>query len=164
MAGVTDDYRRFLGLASHEYFHSWNVKRIKPAAFVPYDLARENYTRQLWAFEGITSYYDDLALVRSGIIDSKSYLELVGQNITGVLRVPGRHVQSLADSSFDAWIKFYRRDENTPNAVVSYYAKGALVALALDLTLRNAGASLDDLMRVLWQRYGETGTGVPEEG
>jgi len=164
MAGVTDDYRRFLGLASHEYFHSWNVKRIKPAAFVPYDLARENYTRQLWAFEGITSYYDDLALVRSGIIDSKSYLELVGQNITGVLRVPGRHVQSLADSSFDAWIKFYRRDENTPNAVVSYYAKGALVALALDLMLRNAGASLDDLMRALWQRYGKTGTGVPEDG
>ena len=158
MAGVTDDYRRFLGLASHEYFHSWNVKRIKPAAFVPYDLARENYTRQLWAFEGITSYYDDLALVRSGVIDSKSYLELVGQNITGVLRVPGRHVQSLADSSFDAWIKFYRRDENTPNAVVSYYAKGALVALALDLTLRSAGASLDDLMRLLWQRHGETGS------
>jgi len=164
MAGVTHEYRRFLGLASHEYFHSWNVKRIKPAAFAPYDLARENYTRLLWAFEGITSYYDDLALVRSGVIDSKSYLELVGQNITGVLRVPGRHVQSLADSSFDAWIKFYRPDENTPNAVVSYYAKGALVALALDLTLRNAGASLDDLMRVLWQRHGETGAGVPENG
>ncbi len=164
MAGVTADYRRFLGLASHEYFHSWNVKRIKPAAFVPYDLARENYTRQLWAFEGITSYYDDLALVRSGVIDPRSYLELVGQAITGVLRVPGRHVQSLAESSFDAWIKFYRRDENAPNAIVSYYAKGALVALALDLTLRNAGASLDDLMRILWQRHGETGIGVPEDG
>ena len=80
VAEITDDYRRLLGLASHEYFHSWNVKRIKPAAFVPYDLARENYTRQLWAFEGITSYYDDLALVRSGVIDSKSYLELVGQS------------------------------------------------------------------------------------
>ncbi len=164
MEGVTDDYRRFLGLASHEYFHSWNVKRIKPAAFVPYDLGRESYTRQLWAFEGITSYYDDLTLVRCGVIDAESYLELLGQTITGVLRTPGRHVQSVADSSFDAWIKFYRRDENAPNAVISYYAKGALVALALDLTLRGAGASLDDLMRLLWQRHGAGGSGVPEDG
>ena len=164
MPGINADYRRFLGLASHEYFHCWNVKRIKPAAFVPYDLARENYTRQLWAFEGITSYYDDLALLRSGVIDPPSYLELVGQNITNVLRGPGRLVQSLGDSSFDAWIKFYRRDENSPNAVVSYYAKGALVALALDLTLRKAGTSLDDLMRVLWERHGQTGIGVPENG
>ena len=162
--GVAADYRRFLGLASHEYFHAWNVKRIKPVAFAPYDLAREGYTRQLWAFEGITSYYDDLTLVRSGVIDPKSYLELIGQNITTVLRGPGRHVQSLGDSSFDAWIKFYRRDENAPNAVVSYYVKGSLVALALDLTLRESGTSLDDLMRALWKRYGETGVGVPEDG
>jgi len=162
--GLSADYRRFLGLASHEYFHAWNAKRIKPAAFVPYDLTQENYTRQLWAFEGITSYYDDLALVRSGVIDPKSYLQLVAQNITTVLRGPGRKVQSLADSSFDAWIKFYRRDENSPNAVVSYYVKGALVALALDLTLRTARSSLDDLMRLLWKRYGETSIGVPENG
>ena len=161
---LSADYRRFLGLASHEYFHAWSVKRIKPAAFVPYDLSRENYTRQLWAFEGITSYYDDLALVRSGVIDPGSYLELLGQNITTVLRGPGRKVQSLADSSFDAWIKFYRRDENSPNAIVSYYVKGALVALALDLTLRTSGSSLDDLMRLLWKRYGEPGIGVPENG
>ncbi len=164
IAKVTDDYRSFLGLASHEYFHAWNVKRIKPAAFVPYDLAREGYTRQLWAFEGLTSYYDDLALVRSGVIDAGSYLELVGRTITGVLRTPGRHVQSVADSSFDAWIKYYRQDENTPNAVVSYYAKGALVGLALDLLLRREGAALDDVMRALWQRYGRTGVGVPEHG
>ena len=163
-ARISDDYRRFLGLASHEYFHSWHVKRIKPAAFVPYDLARESYTRQLWAFEGITSYYDDLALTRSGVIEPRSYLELVGETITTVLRGPGRHVQSLGESSFDAWIKYYRRDENTPNAVVSYYAKGALVALALDLTLRNRGASLDALMRELWRRHGGTGVGVPEDG
>jgi predicted metalloprotease with PDZ domain len=162
--GVSSDYRRFLGLASHEYFHAWNVKRIKPAAFVPYDLTRESYTRQLWAFEGITSYYDDLALVRSGVIDAKSYLELVGQNVTTVLRGPGRKVQSVADSSFDAWIKFYRRDENSPNAIVSYYVKGSLVALALDLTLRTLRSSLDDVMRSLWKRYGETGIGVPENG
>jgi predicted metalloprotease with PDZ domain len=164
VANVTDDYRRFLGLASHEYFHAWNVKRIKPAAFVPYDLGGENYTRQLWAFEGITSYYDDLALVRSGVIDHSGYLELLGRAITTVLRNPGRHVQSVADSSFDAWIKHYRRDENSPNAVVSYYAKGSLVALALDLILRANGSSLDAAMRALWQRFGRTGTGVPEDG
>jgi len=161
---ITDEYRGFLGLASHEYFHSWNVKRIKPAAFVPYDLAREGYTRQLWAFEGITSYYDDLALVKSGVIDAGSYLELLGRTATAVLRTPGRHVQSVADASFDAWIKYYRPDENTPNAGVSYYAKGALVALALDLALRRDGSSLDALMRELWRRHGRTGVGVPEDG
>ena len=161
---ISDKYLNLLGLASHEYFHSWNVKRIKPAAFLPYDLAREGYTRQLWAFEGITSYYDDLALVRSGLIDDKRYLELLGRTITNVLRTPGRHRQSVADSSFDAWIKFYRQDENSPNAVVSYYAKGSLVALALDLTLRHAGSSLDRVMRALWERYGAPGKGVPEDG
>ncbi len=159
---VTEDYRTFLGLASHEYFHSWNVKRIKPAAFVPYDLAREAYTRQLWAFEGITSYYDDLALVRSGVLPVDDLLELLGRTITTVMRGPGRHLQSVADSSFDAWIKYYRPDENTPNAVVSYYTKGSLVALALDLTLRRHGSSLDALMRTLWQRHGRTGIGVAE--
>jgi predicted metalloprotease with PDZ domain len=165
VAEIGDDYLGFLGLASHEYFHTWNVKRIKPAAFVPYDLARENHTRQLWAFEGITSYYDDLALVRSGLITPARYLELAGRTITSVLRGPGRLTQSVAESSFDAWIKYYRQDENTPNAVVSYYAKGALVALALDLLLRVDGrASLDDLMRALWQRHGKTGIGVPEDG
>jgi predicted metalloprotease with PDZ domain len=165
VAGIDDDYLTLLGLASHEYFHAWNVKRIKPAAFTPYDLARENLTRQLWAFEGITSYYDDLALVRARLIAPSGYLELVGRTVTTVLREEGRLRQSVAESSFDAWIKYYRRDENTPNAVVSYYAKGALVALALDLTLRLEGrASLDDLMRNLWRHHGETGTGVPEDG
>ncbi|HEY8244251.1 MAG TPA: peptidase M61 [Casimicrobiaceae bacterium] len=164
VAKATDDYRGFLGLASHEYFHSWNVKRIKPAAFVPYDLAREAYTRQLWAFEGITSYYDDLALVRSGVIDVDGYLELLGRTMSSVLRTPGRAVQSVADASFDAWIKYYRPDENTPNACVSYYAKGALVALALDLTLRDHGSSLDALMRELWREHGASGIGVPEDG
>ncbi len=163
MKEVTEDYRTFLGLASHEYFHSWNVKRIKPAAFTPYDLARESYTRQLWAFEGITSYYDDLALVRSGVLPVGDYLELLGRTITAVQRTPGRLVQSIAESSFDAWIKFYRQDENTPNAVVSYYAKGSLVALALDLTLRRYGSSLDTLMQRLWREHGAGGTGVAED-
>ncbi len=154
---MDDGYRGFLGLCSHEYFHTWNVKRIKPAVFVPYDLQQENYTPLLWLFEGFTSYYDDLFLVRSGVIDEAAYFTLLGKTINQVLGGNGRTKQSVADSSFDAWVKYYRRDENTPNAVVSYYTKGALVALALDLTIRSKSAgkaSLDDLMRVLWQRHG----------
>ncbi|QKT02509.1 M61 family metallopeptidase [Ectothiorhodospiraceae bacterium 2226] len=165
--GMKPGYRSLLGLCSHEYFHTWNVKRIKPAEFVPYDLQRENYTRQLWAFEGITSYYDDLALVRSGLIELKDYLELLGQTATRVWRGSGRHKQTLEESSFDAWTKFYRQDENAPNAIVSYYTKGALTALALDLTLRRETAgrvTLDEVMRALWIRYGKRGEGVPAGG
>lgn len=163
--GVDDDYRTFLGLASHEYFHSWNVKRIKPAAFTPYDLTQENYTRLLWAFEGFTSYYDDLALVRSGLISMADYLEIVGKNISTVLRTNGRLKQSVAEASFDAWIKYYRPDENAPNALVSYYVKGSLVALALDLKLRrDSQVSLDEVMRALWIAHGQSGIGVPENG
>jgi predicted metalloprotease with PDZ domain len=166
-AQAGERYRSFLGLASHEYFHTWNVKRIKPAAFAPYDLDRENYTTLLWAFEGITSYYDDLALVRCGLIGARDYLELLGRSITAYLRAPGRAKQSLAESSFDAWIKYYRQDENSPNAIVSYYGKGSLVALCLDLLIRSrtdGRRSLDDMMRALWQRYGLTGAGVEEDG
>ncbi|MDR0576054.1 MAG: PDZ domain-containing protein [Candidatus Accumulibacter sp.] len=166
MKGLPEGYRRFLGLCSHEYFHVWNVKRIKPAAFTPYDLDRENYTTQLWAFEGITSYYDDLALLRSGVVTLDDWLDLTAKTIARVMRDPGRLRQSLAESSFDAWSKFYRPDENTPNAVVDYYAKGALAALALDLTLRRetrGRASLDDVMRALWRRFGQTGIGVGDD-
>jgi len=158
-------YRGFLGLASHEYFHAWNVKRIRPLAFAPGDLSREAYTRQLWAFEGITSYYDDLALVRCGLLPEGDYLRTLAETATRVLRGQGRRVQSVAESSFDAWIKFYRADENAANAIVSYYAKGSLVALALDLLIRERSAgrrSLDDLMRRLWCEHGLTGAGVPE--
>jgi predicted metalloprotease with PDZ domain len=167
MEGLPDGYKTFLGLCSHEYFHTWNVKRIKPAAFTPYDLGRENHTRLLWAFEGFTSYYDDLALVRSGVIGVDDYLGLLGKTISNVMRGSGRLKQSVAESSFDAWTKYYRQDENAPNAIVSYYAKGALIALALDVQLR-AGSegrtSLDDVMRLLWQRHGLTGVGVAEDG
>ena len=166
MTGLPEGYRTFLGLCSHEYFHTWHVKRIKPAAFTPCDLERENYTTLLWAFEGFTSYYDDLALLRSGAIERKDWLELMGKTISNVLRTPGRLKQSLAESSFDAWSKFYRPDENTPNAVVSYYAKGALFALALDLTLRaktDGRVALDDVMRALWEKHGKTGVGVDED-
>lgn len=164
---INESYRDFLALCSHEYFHTWNVKRIKPAAFLPYDLSREVHTSLLWAFEGITSYYDELALVRAGLIEPESYLEMVSQAITRVMRTPGRFKQSVAESSFDAWTKFYKQDENAPNAIVSYYAKGAIVALALDLVIRQASGgkrSLDDLMRVLWQRHGRPLQGVPEHG
>ena len=164
---VSAGYRRFLGLASHEYFHAWNVKRIKPEVFTPYDLTRETYTRQLWFFEGFTSYYDDLTLVRSGLIDLLAYLELIAENIGRVMSQAGRLKQSVADSSFDAWVKYYRQDENSPNAIVSYYQKGAMVALALDLTIRqrtHGAKSLDDVMRTLWAAHGRSGHGVPEGG
>lgn len=154
---MSDGYRTYLGLCSHEYFHTWNVKRIKPAAFAPYDLRTEAYTSLLWLFEGFTSYYDDLMLVRSGVIDEKAYFKLVAKAVNGVLRGSGRSKQSVAESSFDAWTKYYRQDENSPNAIVSYYAKGSLVALVLDLTIRSetkGRKSLDDVMRALWQRYG----------
>jgi predicted metalloprotease with PDZ domain len=152
-----------LGLCSHEYFHAWLVKRIKPKAFQPYDLGGRNHTRLLWLFEGFTSYYDDLQLLRSKAISLPRYLELLANNWNGVLRNPGRHKQSVADSSFDAWTKYYQMDENTPNAVVSYYAKGALIALGLDLVMRQHSKgklSLDDLMRTLWQEYGKPFLGI----
>jgi predicted metalloprotease with PDZ domain len=154
---ATDGYLKFLGLCSHEYFHTWNVKRIKPAAFAPYDLQAETYTPLLWLFEGFTSYYDDLLLVRSGLLDEATYLKLQAKTIGSVLRGSGRTKQSVADSSFDAWGKYYRQDENAPNAIVSYYTKGSLVALTFDLTIRaktDGAKSLDDVMLALWQRFG----------
>ena len=154
---TTDGYRTYLGLCSHEYFHTWNVKRIKPAVFAPYDLSQENYTSLLWLFEGFTSYYDDLMLVRSGLIKEADYFTLLGKTIGGVLRGSGRLKQAVTESSFDAWVKYYRQDENAANAIVSYYTKGSLVALAFDLTIRSQTQnrkSLDDVMRLLWQRYG----------
>lgn len=148
---TSDGYANLLGLISHEYFHTWNVKRLRPAEFTRYDYTRENYTELLWFFEGFTSYYDDLFLVRTGLIDAARYLRLVARTVSGVLAMPGRKVQSVAQSSFDAWVKYYRSDENTPNSTISYYTKGALIALALDLSLRAEGrGTLDDVMRALW--------------
>ena len=150
-AQPAEGYTDLLGLISHEYFHAWNVKRLKPRDFARLDYARENYTRLLWFFEGFTSYYDDLLLLRGGLIDAAHYLQLVAKTMSAVAATPGRELQSVAASSFDAWVKYYRGDENTPNATVSYYAKGALVALAFDLTLRSEGrGSLDEVMRRLW--------------
>lgn len=171
-SAMSEGYRGFLGLCSHEYFHTWNVKRIKPAVFAPYDLSQENYTPLLWLFEGFTSYYDDLSLVRTGLIDAEAYLGLLAKTVNGVMRGSGRLRQSVAESSFDAWTKYYRQDENAPNAIVSYYAKGSLVALLFDLTIRaqtRGRRSLDDVMRALWRRFGRDfyapgkGRGVTEE-
>ena len=145
------DYQRFLGLCSHEYFHSWLVKFIRPENFANYDLDQEGYTSLLWIFEGFTSYYDDLILYRSGVISQESYLKLLKSQIDRYLQNPGRFIQSVSESSFDAWIKFYRQDENSNNAGTSYYNKGCLVALCLDLGLRLRGSNLDALMRRLYE-------------
>ena len=148
-----DGYTTLLGLISHEYFHTWNVKRLRPAELGQYDYSQENYTQLLWFFEGFTSYYDDLLLKRAGLIDDATYLKLLTKTVNQVLQTPGREVQSVAQASFDAWVKYYRQDENTPNATVSYYTKGALVALCFDLTLRVEGhTNLDEVMRALWVR------------
>jgi len=150
---AADGYTTLLGLISHEYFHTWNVKRLRPAEFTRYDYTQENYTELLWFFEGFTNYYDDLLLRRAALIDNATYLALLGKVINGVLQSPGRKLQSVAQASFDAWVKYYRPDENSPNATISYYTKGSLVALCLDLSLRQGGkTSLDAVMRTLWQR------------
>lgn len=150
-AEPSKDYQRFLGLCSHEYFHAWLVKFIRPETFVNYDLNREGYTSLLWIFEGFTSYYDDLMLLRSGVINQESYLALLKTQIDRYLQNPGRFIQPVSESSFDAWVKFYRQDENSNNAGTSYYNKGCLVALCLDLGLRLRGSSLDVLIRKLYE-------------
>ena len=149
---TNDGYTTLLGLISHEYFHTWNVKQLRPDAFARYNYTQENYTTLLWFFEGFTSYFDDILLRHAGLIDNATYIKLLGKTITQVQQTPGRHVQTVAQASFDAWVKYYRQDENTPNATVSYYTKGALVALCLDLTLRQEGHTLQAVMRGLWKR------------
>lgn len=161
------EYEEFVGLVAHEFFHTWNVKRIRPAAFVPYDYENENYTRLLWAMEGTTSYYEWLILVRSGLMGRERYLARLADKINSLRAQPGRGRKPVAESSFDTWIKAYRPDENSPNSTISYYEKGEQVALLLDLAIREATSgkrSYDDLFRLLWRQYGRTGKGIPEEG
>ena len=160
-------YQRMLSLASHEYFHAWHVKRTRPAAFMPYRLGERNHTRLLWVFEGITSYYQDRFLLSSGLIERDDYLRRLADIVSNVWRVPGRFVQSLEDSSFDAWDKLYKPDANSSNAGVSYYSKGALVALALDLEIRlrhDSRISLDTVVRSLWREFGAQEVGLAEDG
>ena len=158
-------YEEFLELVSHEFFHLWNVKRIHPEALGPFDYQRENYTRSLWVMEGVTSYYDRYLLVRAGLQAPRRYLEKLGEELGKIAGIPGRFRQSLEESSFDAWIKLYRPDENSVNSTISYYLKGGVIALLLDLEIRTQSGgktSLDDVMRLLWRRYGKEGRGFPD--
>lgn len=157
-AELSEGYQTLLSLCSHEYFHTWWVKRLKPAEFHPYQLTQEQYSRQLWIYEGFTSYFDDLALYSSGLQSTESYLKTLEKTISRVTRNPSDSKQSLEESSFDAWTKFYKQDENAVNAIASYYAKGALVALCLDAALTAEGRNLPELMQQLWQKHLVTGT------
>lgn len=162
-SGLSKEYRTFLGLVSHEYFHLWNVKRITPAPFAESDLSGPAYTRDLWHYEGVTSYYDDLFLLRAGLIEAPVYLDLLAEAATRLERTPARQVHTLADASFEAWIKYYQPDDNSPNASTNYYVKGALVALCLDLILRRDSAvTLDTVLQGLWSRYGRQDQPAPE--
>jgi len=154
------DYVKWLGVVSHEFFHSWNVRRMRPSALVSYDYDREMYTRELWLAEGITSYYDDLLLFRSGLITVSEYFDLLAQEIRHYEVTPGRHVRSAQSASFDTWIKHYQPDENSVNSTVSYYRKGALIGFVTDTEIRRATsnrASLDTVMRAMYGRYGPGG-------
>ncbi|MEX8549241.1 MAG: M61 family metallopeptidase [Mucilaginibacter sp.] len=152
-------YQDFLGLVSHEYFHLWNVKRLRPKALGPFDYQQENYTTSLWIAEGFTAYYDNLVLCRANLISVENYLKLLSEDITLVENMPGRKIQTLTEASFDAWIKFYRPNENTPNTTVSYYVKGSLVALFLDLIIihqTEAKHNLDEVMKRMYNRFYKT--------
>lgn len=163
---ISENYQTFLSLCSHEYFHAWNVCRIKPKEFRPYQLGSEVYTKQLWAYEGITSYYDDFSLYRAGIIKLDAYLKLLGKTATRVVRGQGELKQSVTESSFNTWTKFYQQGPDAVNNIVSYYTKGALIALWLDLTIREKSQgqySLDNLMKELWIHFGRPQIGTSEE-
>ncbi|MGK7945845.1 MAG: M61 family metallopeptidase [Microcystaceae cyanobacterium] len=159
---ATDKYNRFMQLVAHEFFHLWNIKRIRPKALETFDYDQENYTPSLWFAEGATSYYDILIPLRAGIYDSKKFLENISKDITRFLQIPGRLVQPLSESSFDAWIKLYRRDANSDNSQISYYLKGELICLLLDLWMRSQSdhqRTLDYVMRLMWERFGQAEIG-----
>jgi predicted metalloprotease with PDZ domain len=150
------DYAGFLSLVAHEFFHLWNVKRIRPDALGPFDYTKENYTKMLWVAEGITDYYADLAVRRAGLVTDKDFLSAKAKAIQDLQETPGRLVQSAEEASFDSWIKYYRQDENSVNSQISYYDKGGILGLLLDLEIRkrSAGAkSLDDVMRYLYDEF-----------
>lgn len=159
-------YRNFLALCCHEYFHAWNIKRLAPRLLQNPNLEQEVHSQQLWWYEGITSYYDELLLLRAGLLNASQYLQMLSETLTRVYRHPGRFGQSVAESSFDAWTKLYKADENASNSQISYYSKGAMIGLWLDLRLRQHSdnqLSLDHLLRLLWQRYGLTGLGTEDD-
>lgn len=161
-----EKYERFLQLVAHEFFHLWNVKRIRPKAFEVFDYEQENYTSSLWFCEGTTSYYDLLIPWRAGIYDAKSFLNNLSKDISRYETTPGRKVQPLSESSFDAWIKLYRQDANSGNSQISYYLKGEVVSLLLDLLIRSRhknGRSLDDVMVKMWHQFGKDEIGYTPE-
>jgi predicted metalloprotease with PDZ domain len=154
-------YQSLLTLFTHEYFHAWWVKRVKPAMFVPYDLSRETYTTLLWVFEGFTSFYDEKLVHEAGLVTTQAYARALSESLTQHMSCTARLRQSLAESSFDAWIKYYKPDGNRPNAVVSYYVKGGLVAMALDAHIRRMSKnerSLDDVLRYAYRQFVEAGS------
>lgn len=163
---IPEQYQQFLSLCSHELFHAWNVKRIKPELMISPDLRSEQYMEQLWIYEGFTSLYDDLTLARTKIINPQRYAEILGENVTRLNRTQGRHKQTITQSSFDAWTKFYKQDAGSHNHIVSYYNKGAIIALALDITLRQLSGnrfSIDQIMQLLWSNYGIKNIGTPND-
>lgn len=163
--GNRRDYLNFLSLVAHEYFHLWNVKRIRPSELGPFDYTNENYTRMLWLAEGLTSFLDDLFIYRGGFSSLEEYLDIVKGNLALYLSTPGRLFHSLEDSSFNAWIKLYRPDENSKNSSVSYYLKGGLVFMVLHSLLLKQGKSVDDLLLLLWEDYkSRKESGITKEG
>jgi predicted metalloprotease with PDZ domain len=159
-------YLGWLQLASHEYFHAWNVKRLRPAELGPFDYENENITRSLWIAEGFTDYYADLQVARAGLQTRDEYLDDLSNTIQLLQTTPGRLVQSAEMSSFDAWIKYYRPDENSNNTTVSYYTKGTVIAFLLDAKIRKATGgekSLDDLMRAAYQKFSGAKGYTPDE-
>ena len=164
--GSRQTYLRWLGLASHEYFHAWNIKRLRPVELGPFDYEDEVHTRSLWVVEGLTDYYGELALHRAGLSTREELLDSLSNRVEGVQTTPGRLVQSVEAASFDAWIKFYRPDENSANVAVSYYTKGAVLGLLLDARIRAATAgakSLDDVMRAAFERFSGDRGFAPDE-
>ena len=155
-----EKYLVWLELVAHEYFHTWNVKRIRPKELGPFDYCTENYTRMHWLTEGLTSFMDGLLVLRSGLMELNEYLDKIVRELNALAQVPGRKFHSLEDSSFNAWIKLYRPDENTQNSSVSYYLKGSLVFLALQCMLGKQGEDMTSFMALLWKRYKEN----PKEG
>ncbi|MEA5468220.1 M61 family metallopeptidase [Spirulina sp. 06S082] len=151
-------YNRFLQLVAHEFFHLWNVKRIRPKALETFDYTRENYTTSLWFCEGATSYYDTIIPLWAKVYDRKTFFDTINKDITRYLQTPGRNVQSLSESSFDAWIKLYRRHPNSDNSQISYYLKGEMVSFLLDLRIRRKyknERSLNDVMQIMWEKFGQ---------
>ena len=160
--GPAKEYRDFMGLIAHEFFHVWNIKRMRPVELWEFDYENENYTELLWVAEGFTAYFDDHLCRRSGVLSVSQYLEIVASGITELHRTPGRHRQSLCEASFDAWIRLYRPDEDTRNSTLSYYGNGALAAMCLDLRIRDetdGERSLDDVVSLLYRETYEQGRG-----